>query len=286
MPVEDWPIFEGGSPHKSYDGGVNMFEHLDDPRPPEPDGFTLEAVKTQGERVRRRRLGMRYFLAGSGLLAAVAILIAAIPQLSEKTRLVTGAPSGTTSGPVEKGIASPSPAYQTEANETQRPSTPAKGHSAPASSSTPPTTEPPRWDTYPLISPAGRPHSKPPPSLKLILTLAREEIRSGDTVEGTLTAENTSDQTININRPSTCETLSGFYQDGEHVGSPPPPCGATQVEDELLPGEIRNLHVTFLAYSVQATPRPMQPGVYGAFAGLNTHDGWFAPGVRVTILAT
>jgi hypothetical protein len=266
-----------------------VFDHLDDPNPPAPRPGAFAAVVGRGRHHRRRRAAL--FL---GAPATVVLLFVGIAGLRP-------------SHPV-KVASGPGPTTTTPSTTTPSTTAPAAlaGPPAPVNSAATATTARPARTTTTRVRPwrdgvKARPQHA---AIRLTAILAKDTIRSGETVSGTLRAENTSDADIDITHPWRCEIDFGiwkhdsFYEDTqpEYEGGwdrASVDCGTQPVTDTIGPHQVRTWPFTLDTLSgfpdSHAAPeprRPLPPGTYDATAGLwlQARGGvWYALPVPLTI---
>lgn len=140
------------------------------------------------------------------------------------------------------------------------------------------TTTAPPSPADPMPEPVQAPRGSvaAPEHVRLTLTLERTDAPAGERLTGTLTAENTSAEPVDITHPTTCPTAAGLYSDGSRV-SEGQACGQAVTPDQLGPGEVR-------AWPVEIRTGGTAPGAYDAFAGVRVRGGtWYAAPVTVTV---
>ncbi|MBI2168486.1 MAG: hypothetical protein HYU28_03145 [Actinobacteria bacterium] len=142
---------------------------------------------------------------------------------------------------------------------------------APAPEPTP-VPEPTTTTTTVAPAPAGA------AALRLSLALEATEVPAGSDVRGVLTAENPTDQDVDLTHPSLCETEQGLYQGGQAV-TEAMVCASALKPDHIGPHETRT-------WSIRIVTEGVAPGTYEARAGINLRrePDAYAPGVPVTLL--
>lgn len=159
------------------------------------------------------------------------------------------------------------PAVEIEPTVTTVPASTTSSTTAPVPLPGPPDTAaptPPR-DAAPAVA-----------GVHVSLSLDTPTSPAGEVVRGTLSAENRTDDAVDVTHPGACPTGSGLYRDGSRA-SEARSCAATRTPDALAPGETRT-------WAIEIRTGGVAPGVYDAYAGVRVTGGtWYAPAVTVTV---